>query len=141
MDAKTFETRNHPSRQLTEGPFDRHGATRHAAKQCPGVAVPSPDSGVPPFQRRRNGARGLQAICSRFAPNLKNMKLDQDQGVVYVICEPISAVGAGGGRQAGRANSDQIGELRTQARQVGSARKGEVTHAGGRAEIVCHAEI
>jgi hypothetical protein len=100
--------------------------------------VPIAGSGLPILRR---GASGLHAIYRRVAPNLKNMKLDQDQGVVYVIYEPILAVGAGVGRQAGRANSDQVGEVRTQAKQVGSARKGAVTDAGGRAEIVCHAEI
>jgi dihydroxy-acid dehydratase len=39
------------------------------------------------------------------------------------------------------ANLYQSGVLRKYAEQVGSARKGAVTHAGGSAEIVCYADI
>jgi len=39
------------------------------------------------------------------------------------------------------ANSYQSGVLRKYADQVGNARKGAVTHAGGKAEIVCYADI
>jgi dihydroxy-acid dehydratase len=35
----------------------------------------------------------------------------------------------------------QSGVLRKYADQVGPARKGAVTHAGGRAEVVCYADI
>jgi dihydroxy-acid dehydratase len=38
-------------------------------------------------------------------------------------------------------NSYQSGALRKYADQVGPARKGAVTHAGGRAEVVCYADI
>jgi dihydroxy-acid dehydratase len=46
-------------------------------------------------------------------------------------------------RQARKAPADanQSGIVRTYADQVGSARKGAVTHAGGRAEVVCYADI
>ena len=39
------------------------------------------------------------------------------------------------------ANSYQSGVLRKYADQVGPARKGAVTHAGGKAEVVCYADI
>jgi dihydroxy-acid dehydratase len=39
------------------------------------------------------------------------------------------------------ANAYQSGVLRKYADQVGPARKGGVTHAGGRAEVVCYADI
>jgi dihydroxy-acid dehydratase len=39
------------------------------------------------------------------------------------------------------ANPYQSGVLRKYADQVGSARKGAVTHAGGKAEVVCYADI
>src|SRR3977135_3156475 len=39
------------------------------------------------------------------------------------------------------ANPYQSGVLRKYADQVGPARKGAVTHAGGRAEIACYADI
>jgi dihydroxy-acid dehydratase len=39
------------------------------------------------------------------------------------------------------ANAYQSGALRKYADQVGSARKGAVTHAGGKAEVVCYADI
>jgi dihydroxy-acid dehydratase len=39
------------------------------------------------------------------------------------------------------ANAYQSGALRKYAEQVGPARKGAVTHAGGRAEVVCYADI
>ena len=39
------------------------------------------------------------------------------------------------------ANAHQSGVLRKYADQVGPARKGAVTHAGGRAEVVCYADI
>jgi dihydroxy-acid dehydratase len=39
------------------------------------------------------------------------------------------------------ANAYQSGVLRKYADQVGAARKGAVTHAGGRAEVVCYADI
>lgn len=39
------------------------------------------------------------------------------------------------------ANPYQSGVLRTYADQVGPARKGAATHAGGRAEVVCYADI
>jgi len=35
----------------------------------------------------------------------------------------------------------QSGVLRKNADQVGAARKGAVTHAGGKAEVVCYADI
>jgi dihydroxy-acid dehydratase len=38
-------------------------------------------------------------------------------------------------------NPYQSGVLRKYADQVGSARKGAVTHAGGKAEIICYADI
>jgi dihydroxy-acid dehydratase len=38
-------------------------------------------------------------------------------------------------------NPYQSGALRKYAEQVGSARKGAVTHAGGKAEVVCYADI
>ncbi|MBX9587998.1 MAG: dihydroxy-acid dehydratase [Hyphomonadaceae bacterium] len=38
-------------------------------------------------------------------------------------------------------NAYQSGVLRKYADQVGSARKGAVTHAGGKAEVVCYADI
>jgi dihydroxy-acid dehydratase len=46
-------------------------------------------------------------------------------------------------RQAWKApaNAYQSGALRKYADQVGPARKGGVTHAGGRAEVVCYADI
>jgi dihydroxy-acid dehydratase len=46
-------------------------------------------------------------------------------------------------RQAWKApaNAYQSGVLRKYADQVGPARKGGVTHAGGRAEVVCYADI
>ncbi len=39
------------------------------------------------------------------------------------------------------ANAYQSGVLRKYADQVGSARKGAVTHAGGKAEVICYADI
>src|SRR5947208_2658554 len=39
------------------------------------------------------------------------------------------------------ANAYQSGVLRKYADQVGPARKGAVTHAGGRAEVACYADI
>jgi dihydroxy-acid dehydratase len=39
------------------------------------------------------------------------------------------------------ANAYQSGALRKYADQVGPARKGAVTHAGGKAEVVCYADI
>ena len=39
------------------------------------------------------------------------------------------------------ANPYQSGALRKYADQVGPARKGAVTHAGGKAEVVCYADI
>lgn len=39
------------------------------------------------------------------------------------------------------ANAYQSGVLRKYADQVGAARKGAVTHAGGKAEVVCYADI
>ncbi len=39
------------------------------------------------------------------------------------------------------ANQYQSGVLRKYADQVGAARKGAVTHAGGKAEVVCYADI
>ena len=39
------------------------------------------------------------------------------------------------------ANPYQSGVLRKYADQVGSARKGAVTHAGGSKEVVCYADI
>jgi dihydroxy-acid dehydratase len=39
------------------------------------------------------------------------------------------------------ANPYQSGVLRKYADQVGPARKGAVTHAGGKAEVVCYADI
>src|SRR5256714_6343819 len=39
------------------------------------------------------------------------------------------------------ANPYQSGVLRKYADQVGAARKGAVTHAGGKAEVVCYADI
>ena len=38
-------------------------------------------------------------------------------------------------------NGYQSGVLRKYADQVGPARKGAVTHAGGKAEVVCYADI
>jgi len=38
-------------------------------------------------------------------------------------------------------NAYQSGALRKYAEQVGSARKGAVTHAGAKAEVVCYADI
>lgn len=38
-------------------------------------------------------------------------------------------------------NGYQSGVLRKYADQVGAARKGAVTHAGGKAEVVCYADI
>jgi hypothetical protein len=140
MDVRTFATQNRPSRQVTEGAFGRCGA-RHWAEQRPGVGVPIADSGASPILRAPRDAGCLPAMCGTHGPNLKKVKLDQDQEVVYSILDPISAMGAVVERQAGRAKSDQIGLLRTQARQVGSAHTGAVTHAGGRAEIVWYAEI
>jgi hypothetical protein len=142
MDVRTFAAQNRLSRQVTEGAFDRCEA-RHWAAQRPGVAVffDRPDGGVSAIMRAPRDAGCLHAMYSTLGPNLEKVKLDQDQEVVYLILDPISEMGAVVERQAGRANSDQIGLLRTQARQVGSARKGAVTHAGGRADIVCYAEI
>jgi hypothetical protein len=142
MDARTFETRNHPSRQVTAGRFDRCGARLSAdGRQRPSRGQPIADSGASPIMRARLDAGCLTTICSTVASSLEKVKPNQDHEVVYLISDPISAMGKGVGRQAGRANSDQVGEVRTQAKQVGSARKGAVTDAGGRAEIVCHAEI
>jgi len=39
------------------------------------------------------------------------------------------------------ANPYQTGALRKYADQVGPARLGAVTHAGGKAEVVCYADI
>jgi dihydroxy-acid dehydratase len=39
------------------------------------------------------------------------------------------------------ANPYQSGALRKYADQVGPARKGAVTHAGGKAEVICYADI
>ena len=39
------------------------------------------------------------------------------------------------------ANAYQSGVLRKYADQVGPARQGAVTHAGGKAEVVCYADI
>ena len=39
------------------------------------------------------------------------------------------------------ANPYQSGVLRKYADQVGPARKGAVTHAGGKAEVICYADI
>jgi dihydroxy-acid dehydratase len=39
------------------------------------------------------------------------------------------------------ANPYQSGVLRKYAEQVGPARKGAVTHAGGKAEVICYADI
>jgi dihydroxy-acid dehydratase len=46
-------------------------------------------------------------------------------------------------RQAWKApaNAYQSGALKKYADQVGPARKGAVTHAGGKAEVICYADI
>ena len=45
------------------------------------------------------------------------------------------------GQRKRPANPYQSGLLRTYAEQMGAARKGAVTHAGGKAEVICYADI
>ena len=66
--------------------------------------------------------------------------LDADNGTLDV---EVSAEELAKRRKAWKAphNPYQSGALRKYADQVGPARDGAVTHAGGRAEVVCYADI
>jgi dihydroxy-acid dehydratase len=66
--------------------------------------------------------------------------IDADKGTLDL---EVSAAELEKRRKAWKAppNSYQSGVLRKYADQVGPARKGAVTHAGGRAEVVCYADI
>ena len=66
--------------------------------------------------------------------------IDAEKGTLDV---ELSAAELEARRKAWKApaNSYQSGILRKYADQVGPARKGAVTHAGGRAEVVCYADI
>ena len=99
MDVRTFGTRNLPSRQVTEAPAHRGGGTRcsDAARRRLRAGVSIAGSGAPPVRRARHDAGCPLAAGGSVAANLKNVKLHQDQNVVYQISNPISAVG--GGRQ------------------------------------------
>jgi dihydroxy-acid dehydratase len=66
--------------------------------------------------------------------------IDAEKGTLDV---ELSAAELEARRKAWKApaNPYQSGILRKYADQVGPARKGAVTHAGGRAEVVCYADI
>ncbi|MGE0849816.1 MAG: dihydroxy-acid dehydratase [Hyphomicrobiaceae bacterium] len=66
--------------------------------------------------------------------------IDAEKGTLDV---ELSAAELEARRKAWKApaNPYQSGALRKYADQVGPARKGAVTHAGGRAEVVCYADI
>jgi dihydroxy-acid dehydratase len=68
------------------------------------------------------------------------ISIDADKGTLDL---EVSAAELEKRRKAWKApaNPYQSGVLRKYADQVGPARKGAVTHAGGRAEVVCYADI
>ena len=74
---------------------------------------------------------------------LKNgdiIKIDADKGTLDL---EVSKAELEKRRKAWKApaNPYQSGALRKFADQVGPAHKGAVTHAGGKAEVVCYADI
>ena len=77
--------------------------------------------------------------CQHHDRDVPNMPADRRGDAAWRAAELIGAERAG---RAVTAPSDpyQSGILRTHADQVGSARKGAVTHAGGRAEIGCNTD-
>jgi dihydroxy-acid dehydratase len=66
--------------------------------------------------------------------------IDADTGTLDLEVEPAELERRRAGWVA-PANSCQSGALRKYADQVGPARYGAVTHAGGKAEVVCYADI
>jgi dihydroxyacid dehydratase/phosphogluconate dehydratase len=115
----------------------------------------------------RHGVPQVMRALLDGEQNRANVKLDTNQKVASPVSNPISATGGvvglrgslapdgalgkvagmhklqSRGRKAWKAppNSYQSGVLRKYADQVGPARKGAVTHAGGAKEVICYADI
>lgn len=68
--------------------------------------------------------------------NLENVKFDANQNVVFAVSKAISH-----GDGKGPSNPYRSGAVRDTADQVGSARDSAMIHAGGKAEVVCCADI
>jgi dihydroxy-acid dehydratase len=66
--------------------------------------------------------------------------IDAERGTLHLEVSDAE-LGERRKRWTAPANPHQSGALRKYADQVGSARKGAVTHAGGSAEVVCYADI
>jgi hypothetical protein len=79
-----------------------------------------------------------EQIHRPIAQNVENVKCNQNQMVVLPVSKAISITG---GVVRLKGSNCQSGMLRKYADQVGPARNGAVTQAGGKAEVVCYADI
>ena len=141
MDARTFDKSKLPSRHVAEGrwraPY-RYG-------QGAGEKVALITDG-----RFSGGTRGFcighvgtEAVVGGPIARLKDgdmIAIDAEKGTLDL---ELSEAELGRRRKAWKAppNPYQSGALRKYADQVGPARKGAVTHAGGAKEVVCYADI
>jgi hypothetical protein len=205
MGAKTFKSSKPPSRQVTEQ------AARVPHRSCEAPTARARGDGVHRPLGRASWAGREAGTGKTSRQNLTNVKFNIDQKVVYLVSDPISAMGGAVGRQGWLApegaiakvaemtelpfpepgwafaegkdlqavakrrggelcvnigigcqwqnldvckadvgwreawkapvSRNQSGVLRTYADPVEPARKGAVSHAGGRAKVVRDAEI
>ena len=128
MDARTFDKSKLPSRHVTEGPS--RAPHRHGQGDGDEVALNT--------DGRLSGATrgGLIALLK----DGDMIAIDAEKGTLDL---ELSEAEPERRRKAWKAppNPYQSGVLRKYADQVGPARKGAVTHAGGAKEVVCYADI
>jgi len=120
MGAKTFKSSKPPSRQVTEQ------AARVPHRSCEattaGAGVGDQRLIVASAQRAQRAQRALGAGHASRAgrkagtgttsrQNLKNVKFNIDQMVVYLVSDPISAMGGAVGRQAWLASEGAIAKV------------------------------
>jgi hypothetical protein len=82
----------------------------------------------------RHVAGGQVRVSHR--QNLENVNLDANQNVVFAA---LKAISVGDGKVP--SNLHRSGVVRDTADQVGSARDSAMIHAGGKAQVVCCADI
>jgi dihydroxy-acid dehydratase len=141
MDARTFDKSKLPSRHVTEGPSRAPHRYGQGAGEKVALITDGRFSGV--TRAFCIGHVGPVAVVGGPIARLKDggmIAIDAEKGTLDL---ELSEAELGRRRNAWKAppNPYQSGALRKYADQVGPARKGAVTHAGGAKEVVCYADI
>jgi dihydroxy-acid dehydratase len=163
MDARAFDKKKLPSRHVTEGPSRAPRRSYYYAMGLTEEQIHQPFVGVvSALYGQGAGSKVALITDGRFSGATRGfcighvgpeaaaggpIALVRDGDMISIHADrgtldlEVSKAELDQRRKSWKAPAYQSGVLRKYADQVGPARKGAVTHAGGKAEVICYADI